>query len=67
MLNNLLLLLPLLFFLCSLSNLMFVDQGSEVGHILIGLLEQVGKPFVLLLVNQLPVALFILCLSKTEI
>lgn len=35
-------------------------QLSKVGHILVCLLQQVGEPLVLLLVDQLPVAFLVL-------
>ena len=37
-------------------------QLREVGHVLVRLLQQVGQPLVLLLVDELPVALLILSL-----
>ena len=55
------LLLLLLFLLLErLHGLVGADQLGEVGHVLVRLLQQVGQTLVLLLVDQLPVALLIL-------
>ena len=42
---------------------MGAHQLREVGHVLVRLLQQVGQPLVLLLVDELPVALLILSLG----
>lgn len=41
---------------------MFVHQGGEVGHVLVGLLQQVGQALVFLLIDEFSVAFLIFSL-----
>ncbi len=63
--HHLLLLLLLLVFE-GLDSFVSSDELCEVGHILVRLLQQVSQTFVLLLIDQLPVTLFIFSLEETH-
>lgn len=60
----LLFLLLFLFLLESLRRLMSSDQLSEVGDILVGLLQQVRQTLILFLVDEFTIALLILGLNR---
>ncbi len=63
--HHLLFLLLLLVFE-GLDSFVSSDELCEVGHILVCLLQQVSQTFVLLLIDQLPVTLFIFSLEETH-
>lgn len=61
-----LLLLLFLLLLGHLGSLVLPHQLRQVGHVLVRLLQQVGQPLVLLLVDQLAVPFLILSLGGEE-
>lgn len=59
-----LLFLLLLLLFKSLCSFVSSHQLSEVGHVLVGLLQQVGQTFVFLLVDEFTVTFFIFGLRR---